>query len=43
MKESVEYLGHKVDATGLHTTESKVEALLAGRQNQIMRRSYGLS
>ena len=27
-KSSVEYLGHKVDAQGLHTTEKKVEAVL---------------
>ena len=27
-KPSVEYLGHKVDALGLHTTEKKVEAVL---------------
>ncbi len=27
MRESVEYLGRKVDSTGLHTTNSKVEAI----------------
>ena len=27
MSSSVEYLGHRVDATGLHTTKSKVEAV----------------
>ena len=27
LKPSVEYLGHRVDATGLHTTASKVEAV----------------
>ena len=27
MEESVEYLGHKIDATGLHTTTHKVEAI----------------
>ena len=25
MEESVEYLGHKIDATGLHTTTRKME------------------
>ena len=27
MEESVEYLGHKIDATGLHTTTCKMEAI----------------
>ena len=27
MEDSVEYLGHRIDATGLHTTSSKVEAI----------------
>ena len=27
MGDSVEYLGHRIDATGLHTTTSKVEAV----------------
>ena len=27
--ESVEYLGHRVDSNGLHTTEKKVEAMIA--------------
>ena len=27
MEESLEYLGHKIDATGLHTTTRKMEAI----------------
>ena len=27
MKESVEYLGHRIDAEGLHATEDKLEAI----------------
>jgi len=28
MKPSVEYLGHRIDASGIHTTTQKVEAIL---------------
>ena len=27
MQESVEYLGHKIDSRGVHTTTSKVDAI----------------
>ena len=27
-QDSVEYLGHRIDASGIHTTGSKVEAVL---------------
>ena len=34
LKESVEYLGHKVDASGLHPLSGKVEAIVQAPEPQ---------
>ena len=42
LQESVEYLGHRIDAEGLHTTSRKVEAvqLVPAPKYQIQLRSF---
>ena len=32
MQDSVEYLGHRIDASGIHTTDSKLKAIVDARQ-----------
>ena len=45
MEGSVEYLGHRVDSKGLHTTDSKLKAIVDGpspRNAQELRTFLGL-
>ena len=38
---SVEYLGHRIDAQGVHTAETKVQAISRRHQHHRMYRSFG--
>ena len=43
MVDSVEYLGHTIDSSGLHTSTSKVKAVVDAPQPKSPHRSFGLS